>query len=300
MTTLTWEEKKDWTKLSLRRQITSSSCGAQALAKILEAFNIDVMSATPTYHFRSNFPGEGMFTKDIGEVGKNKKTTTEAICPSQNMTEEQMNAAAIPEVRPYGISGYYFVPIEADLLATALEKGHGIVFGIGSNIDEWNSYPEYKGGKITFSHYVACVPKNYTLYNGKKSFIIDDSVNAYSTIDGKGQRILTEDFLKQRAWTALALIPEVKPGKITHTFITDMVYGNTGDEVKALQQCLIDQGLLKAGFDTGYFGSLTLKAVMAFQTKYSDKILKPAGLGQPSGKVLKFTRNVLNDLYSVK
>lgn len=299
VTEIKWEEKTSWTTLSLRKQITSSSCGAQSLAKILEYFNKDVMSATPPYHFRANYPGEGMYAKDIGEVAK-KKTTTEALCPSQNMTEVEMNAANIPENRPFGISAYYFLPIDMDMIATALEKGHGVIFGIGSHIAEWTEIPQVIDGKLTFSHFVACVPKNYLLYKGEKAVVIDDSVNAYSTLNGTGQRILTEKFLKNRAWAALAIVPEVKQEKPVYTFTKSMVYGDRGEEVKKLQQVLIYEGLLKSGLDTGYFGGLTLKAVMAFQLKYKDKILKPAGIGQPSGKVLKYTQNMLNELYSVK
>lgn len=298
VTEIKWEEKSTYTTLSLRRQITSSSCGAQSLAKILEAFNKDVMSATPPYHFRSNFPYEGMYAKDIGEVAKNKKTTTESMCPSQNMTEAQMNAAPIPDVRPYGISGYYFLPIDMDLIATALEKGHGIIFGIGSNIDEWNDVPKYLGTPTTFSHYVSCVPKNYLLHGGVKSFVIDDSVNAYSTINGTGQRILTQDFLEKRCWTVLALIPETPLEKPKYTFNHDLLYGQTSHDVKMLQQCLIYEGLLKSGFDTGYFGTLTRNAVNAFQLKYKDEVLTPIGLNYPTGQVRKMTRSKLNSIYS--
>lgn len=293
-----WKEKTTWTTLSLRKQITSSSCGAQALSKLLEFFNKDIMSATPIYRKRKNFPGEGMFAQDIGDIGKKNKTTTEAICPSQNMTEEQMNAALIPDVLPYGISGYYFLPIDIDLIATALEKGHGLIFGIGSHIAEWTDVPQVIEGKLTFNHYVSAYDKNYTLHKGEKSVIIDDSVNSYSTLNGTGQRILTESFLKERCWTVLAIVPEVKVEKPKHTFEKNMVYGDRGEEVKELQRCMIDQGFLKSGFDTGYFGTLTMRAVIKFQEKYKNEILKPVGLAQGNGKVLNYTRKQLNVLYS--
>lgn len=264
-----WEEKTSWTTLSLRRQITSSSCGAQSLAKILEAFNQGkVMSATPPYHFRSNFPGEGMFVQNIGDIAKNKKTTTEDLCPSQSMTESEMNLASIPTERPYGISAYYFLPIDADMIAIALEKGHGIIFGIGANIEEWTDCPKYNAQRPTFNHYVACVPKNYTLHEGQKSFIIDDSVNSYSTINGSGQRVLTEDFLKNRCWTVMALIPDVPQSKPTYTFTKVLKYGQTSADVKALQEILIYEKFLKAGLNTGYFGDLTAKATVAWQISH--------------------------------
>lgn len=295
-----WTEKTTWKILSLRKQITSSSCGAQSAAKILEDFYKPVISATPTYKFRANYPSEGMYMQDIGDILQNiiKRTTTEALSPSQNMTEEQMNAAPIPDDRPNGISGYYTVAVDSDLIAAALDKGHGIIFGLSSNGDEWQSVPVFNGNAVTFSHFVACVSPNYTLHNGEKSFIIDDSCNAFSSINNTGQRILTESFIKHRVWGVLAIIPVVPPTKPVHTFNVNMVYGQTSSEVKALQQCLIWEGLLKSGFDTGYFGSLTLKAVMDFQTKYKDDILVPSHAENATGKVLNFTRAKLNQLYS--
>lgn len=296
-----WEEKTSWAIPSLRKQITSSSCGAQSLATILEAFNNNiVMSASPLYRFRSNFPGEGMFAKDIGDTGKNKKTTTETLCPSQNMTEFQMNAISIPDLRPYGISAYYQLPtgdnLNMDLVATAMEKGHGVIFGVAPHIEEWTEVPKFIEGQATFSHYVGGVPKNYLLHEGEKSAIINDSCNAYSTIKGTGQRILTESFLKKRCWAILCVVPDVAFEQPGYVFDVDMVYGAKGPEVKKLQEVLIILGFLKKGLNTGYFGTLTLRAVMALQEKYRDDILKPVGLKQANGKVLSYTRKKLNEL----
>lgn len=85
--------------------------------------------------------------------------------------------------------------------------------------------------------------------------------------------------------------------KPKHTFTKSMVYGDRNDEVKWLQRCLIWEKLLKKDLDTGYFGTLTLRAVMAFQEKYADKILKPIGLTKGTGNVAGMTRLMLNELY---
>lgn len=302
ITNISWEEKISWITLDLRKQITSSSCGGQSGGKILTAFKNIICSATPPYHFRSNYPEEGMWIQDIGNVLKNKKTTNETISPSQNMTETQMNSASIPIELPYGISGYYTLPsnsaINMDLIATALEKGHGIIFGISSNGQEWLDIPVYNNQTPTFSHFVACVPKNYLLHKGEKSVVIDDSCNAFSSIKGTGQRILTETFLKNRCWGILALIPEIPFHKLLHTFNTDLKKGMTNPDVEALQECLINAGFLKNGFNTGFFGTITESAVIKFQEKYSDDILTPQGLQIGTGYVGLATRKKLNELYS--
>jgi hypothetical protein len=50
------------------------------------------------------------------------------------------------------------------------------------------------------------------------------------------------------------------------------------------------------GNETVRYGTLTQKAVALFQTKYSDKILKPQGLTKATGNFLKATRDVVNQI----
>lgn len=49
---------------------------------------------------------------------------------------------------------------------------------------------------------------------------------------------------------------------------------------------------------SGYFGDCTTGAVKAFQEKYKDDILRPAGLGKGTGFVNSLTLNKLNSLYN--
>lgn len=48
----------------------------------------------------------------------------------------------------------------------------------------------------------------------------------------------------------------------------DLVIGNSGDDVKKLQNILINLGYLSQGYDSGYFGPLTKNALMAYQVKF--------------------------------
>ncbi|TSC61211.1 MAG: hypothetical protein Athens041674_845, partial [Parcubacteria group bacterium Athens0416_74] len=45
---------------------------------------------------------------------------------------------------------------------------------------------------------------------------------------------------------------------------------------------------------TGFFGLLTENAVKAFQLKYSEQILAPWGITQPTGYVYKTTQRWIN------
>ncbi|MBZ9569688.1 DUF2330 domain-containing protein [Patescibacteria group bacterium] len=71
--------------------------------------------------------------------------------------------------------------------------------------------------------------------------------------------------------------------------------GTEGDDVKALQEILIKEGVwsrpdIEA---TGYLGPITKEAVIKFQEKYSEEILKPFGLKEGTGFVGPSTRAYL-------
>lgn len=70
-------------------------------------------------------------------------------------------------------------------------------------------------------------------------------------------------------------------------FKSNLKLGSQGTEVRELQKCL-DVEI------TGYFGDKTKVAVISFQEKYSEDILKPNDLTKGTGDVLKATRDKLN------
>ena len=321
---ITWTKKTTWTTLDKRNQITSSSCGAQSSAKGLTYFNDAlIMSASPIYRARINYPSGGMALQDIGRILVNKRTTTESICPSEMMTEEQMNAVTIPSTLPYGISAYYILPsasaLNMDLLAQALELGNSLVIGIGSNDAEYSSVPVNNGQGVTFNHFVCTVPDNYLVWTtGEKALVIDDSCAPESTLNQSGQRIFTESFLRTRSWGIMGLIPAIEgvQTKPKYTFNDDLTLGfSTLDsqgnpiiinpnmmnnpDVKALQDILKYEQCMPLDIpSTGNYGPLTKAAVSRYQVKYTTEILAPEGLTLPTGEVHQFTRDQLNKTYS--
>jgi peptidoglycan hydrolase-like protein with peptidoglycan-binding domain len=74
-------------------------------------------------------------------------------------------------------------------------------------------------------------------------------------------------------------------GAATYNFTRALSVGVRSDEVTELQKVLIAEGLLKIDAPTGYFGSLTRAAVIAFQ--------KSRGIAQ-AGVVGPLTRAELN------
>lgn len=78
----------------------------------------------------------------------------------------------------------------------------------------------------------------------------------------------------------------------------DLKRGDRGTEVEILQNWLAkDIKIYPEGLVTGYFGNLTQSAVIRFQQKYSEEILKPWGLVEGTGRVDEITRKKLNEVY---
>ena len=80
-------------------------------------------------------------------------------------------------------------------------------------------------------------------------------------------------------------------------FKSNLSVGSRGEEVKELQKCLSkDKEVYPDGEVSGYFGKKTKEAVIAFQEKYKDSILKPLGLKKGNGQVRGKTREKLNEV----
>lgn len=79
-------------------------------------------------------------------------------------------------------------------------------------------------------------------------------------------------------------------------FWRDFAEGEKGDDVKVLQEFLYNEGVYPDGLFTGYFGPLTRAAVVRFQEKYSDEILKPIGLANGTGFFGPRTRQKVNSI----
>lgn len=79
-------------------------------------------------------------------------------------------------------------------------------------------------------------------------------------------------------------------------FSSNLKQGMYNDDVKILQQLLINEGFWNSTASvSSYFGPVTKQAVMLFQQKNSEQILKPLGLDAPTGFFGPYTRNYLNN-----
>ncbi|MBI2612547.1 hypothetical protein HYW59_01890 [Candidatus Kaiserbacteria bacterium] len=93
----------------------------------------------------------------------------------------------------------------------------------------------------------------------------------------------------------LALRREVAVVKAEVALTKTLRRGNTGEEVKRLQELLAsDPDVYPEQLITGYFGARTEFAVKRFQEKYQQDILAPFGLTEGTGIVGEVTRQKLN------
>lgn len=104
-----------------------------------------------------------------------------------------------------------------------------------------------------------------------------------------------KELLEYRAELLLALIALYREQGFH--FTAKLGSGSRGEEVSALQTILAkDPAIYPEGLITGYFGLLTRAAVIRFQEKYREEILKPIGLALGTGYVGPKTMAKLNEL----
>lgn len=310
-----WKEKPqtEWRKFPIFNQDGSGSCVAQTQAKelgIMRFLKDGVyvhFSASDIYQRRANKPGAGMGSADVRAVVKRGGATLEVLSPSQGMTDEQMDSVIVEDYKRkvgevFKVPNYIELPsADIEAIASVIQTTKkGVMVWFYFKIDEWTEHPviKYPGMGLyddgVARHSITAV--DYTLVNGKKCLIIEDS---WGTAYGMaGQRVIDEDFFRARNFYAGYLVNfsfDVSPTeKPHHTFFTDMEFGQTSGEVKWLQDCLKYEGLFPANASsTGYFGAITRKSVRDFQDKHG--VTTPSNPGY--GKVGPLTRGFLNDIY---
>lgn len=292
---IVWSERKkeSWKRYKKRNQHTSLSCVAQSGAKMLGVENVIEegqfieFSAKSIYSKRYNKPGGGMNLQDMLSICSKPNVCLESQLPSQGFGETLMNepytvTEAMQEVaEKYQAGGYAFVQIDIDKVAAILDQGKAVeLFFFFMHSEWWKEEPEIIDMKLgvaeerTARHGVVAV--DYTLWKGKKALIIEDSAGNDSSIEGNGQRVITEDFFKIRCFGAGHLlfkknegIPEAEKPHFYFTKILTFGMMNN-DDVRELQKVLQYEKFLPTHIDgkplvLGNFLQMTAKALREWQ-----------------------------------
>ncbi len=275
-------------KLPVKDQGPSSSCGGQAWSyyvAVLEALSTGTHEERSAKYIYSQVyvPGGGSYGRDCANICVDQGVSREAVLSSYpnselNLTKSGDITAPIREdAKLSKLLSYAQVGTQIDNVAKAIRANHGCVFGItGSNNGTWNSaFPKPpKLGDTFWRHWVYAGKAK--LINGVKHIGI---LNSWGSNTGdKGWQWISETYFNTvvqqmgemaiwSCWTHIFGIPI--PPAFHHTFNVDLKFGQSGDEVKALQTALqIDGEFPLTVPPTGYFGAITEQAVKDFQKKY--------------------------------
>lgn len=296
-----WKNKQpqEWKNYPSRNQITSSSCVAQAFSKALFTLGYDVVSAHPIYRSRKNFNEKGMWLYDGADILKKMGTVSESVSKSQNLGEYEMNreidvaAKKVLASSPFKIGGYAYVNGKSiEDIAAAIEENKHCVLTFGASNSEWTDIPEIKGPAAWY-HAVCGI--DYTIYNGKKYIVIEDSWGENVGQFGD-RRLISEEFLKERCTGAMVVLPYVEEKKQAYKFTKVLRLGSSGVDVENLQKALKILGFFPQIQITNHYGKVTELAVKKFQEAYKEEILTPSGLSKPTGIFGNSTMKKLNEL----
>ncbi|MEX0930451.1 MAG: peptidoglycan-binding domain-containing protein [Candidatus Paceibacterota bacterium] len=118
------------------------------------------------------------------------------------------------------------------------------------------------------------------------------------------QQLQTQIILLQQQIAELQGAEGSAGGREVVLITTDLAPGDRLPQVRTLQQALNSvpsiqvaaTGAGSPGNESEYFGSLTTRAVIAFQERYASEILAPWNLSRGTGYVGRTTRRKLNEL----
>lgn len=328
---ITWEEWKDKPEnikmlndIEVNNQLNVASCAAQSgsLALAINNYIEDGLfykfSAKPIYARRRNKPNAGMYMDNLGDICIKNGTLFESLYPSPNDTDINMSnlegfISAFEGVAKLLKAENYFWLYNTkniDNFAQILALGKPVVICVVYGDGEFDEIcPEIKATSVKYGHAIVGFPFGFFLYKGKKAILIQ---NSWGNRYYGGRQILTEDWFTQGRILPSIWFEDLNNlavfnndiAKPHYEFTNNLYYGMNNSEVAMLQRCLgyekDDDGYMFPLYQspTGYFGGLTLKAVKRFQVKYSDEILKPLGLVEPTGYVGESTRKKLNKLFN--
>jgi len=310
-----WVAKKDseLKKYPIWSQNGSSACVAFSYAK---AIGVEIyrktgvwvdLSAAYFYQQRVNQFGEGMFTSDALRIASQLGTTLEALMPSQQLTEAEINAVptsdfaeSIARSVAEAVGSFLYLPNDMDAIARVLDTGKSVPVSVFAGSGEYRGkkVPKVLDANLTrsqanFRHKLV-ITDYYLDKKYGKVFLVEDSWGVHNA-DG-GRRLFTEEWFYARCSMATYFnefefdaVTETKPNYRFNTNLSRATKAGVLDVIM-LQDCLKHLGHFPSNVDsTGYYGAITERAVKAFQAANS---IEQVGVVGP------LTRAKLNSIFN--
>lgn len=278
-----WTEKQSFRKFPEMIQGKTNQCVAFSIAKSLSIYYYnkynDFIKFSPAFIYvhRMNKPTLGMWVYDGWSIVKNKGAVLEELFKTPTSSDKDVDALTVRNYL-YDVSSVFkitqeiYLPINIDVIASVIEVTKKSVVLVFFYVPEEFSrkVPVLKDLTVDDYNrlvYHAVVAVDYTLYNGQKSLIIEDS----GLWGGEYQKIITESFLNRRC-TSASYFMNFKFTDIDisdfkgYKFYRNLKIGDKGDDVKVLQLFLKNQKTFPSNVEaTGYFGNITKNSLIKFQ-----------------------------------
>ena len=311
------EAKKSEDLYYKENQKSTSSCAGHtgtlmlAVNNYLETANEERrLSRAFFYRKRVNYPNEGMYGYDVGNIGVKFGTCRDELLPTP-ATERAINAVKITkkmeeDAKVFRALKYIFLNKPTIFqLKNIANSNKAIGISIFATTKEWSKeFPEMEDVNLerknaNIHHLVTVLPNSGYEYRGKKYVIIQDS----AWFGGLNIRHISEDWVNSRVRYGLYFIdlPNPTPSKeksisFRYNFYRHLKVGDRGADVVKLQEALKELGFFTYKDCTGYFGGISMKAVIDFQEYYANEVLKFFGLVKGTGYVGRTTINKLHKL----
>lgn len=291
----------------------SGSCGGQAWsyydAAIEAMYTSSFEERSARFVYSQTFvPGGGSDGRTNCDLVKSKGDAREAVLisydrgnpPSEAFMENHsdITSAVLTDAMKGKALSYAMVPANIDAVAQAVRDCGGVIIGIaGADNGTWLSdNPQHPvPGDDLWYHWLYVGKAR--LFNGKKQVGVHNSWG--SSVGDNGWQWIDEAYFTApgayifEVWSMLFNPNGVLP-MFKHTFNTDLEYGQSNDEVLALQTALQTDGDFPATVTpTKYFGTITRTAVEKFQLKYGVCPATDPGYGRCGPK----TRAQLNKIF---
>lgn len=262
------------------------SCVPHAFYTMLEYEGIITKEMTPSqlraYRKRKNYPSEGSHGVDMMNQIRNGQSFD---FPTPEMFREYQ-ATAMPYVAGDKVIDFKYFQyrdenwnIKTEDVIKDIASGKAVSVFIYATKKEWSrEYVTIRDEKLDAQsaevrHAITIIPLGDFTEDGDLWLAVHDS----SRFGGRHLRYMSYDFFMKRVFFAATVIKTndmpipPAPPKIIGKPTEACRKGDRSDAVLALQKFLIDDGVLKPEHGTGYYGTLTSKAVLWWQLKNHDK-----------------------------
>ncbi len=273
-----WEEKSidKWKKFPGRNQDGSGMCVAMTYATemgiiCLQKYGkwLDFSSTFP-YQQRKYPTSSGCTSEDIYSLFPKIGNVFEKDMPSQLMNDSM--AMQVTKEKYFDDIAKTFtvariqLPINFETVASTIQQtGKGVMAWFKFSVPEWIDIPKVSPHPTTSGHSVTVI--DFTLYQGKKYLVIQDSWLLKTSMDGL--RLISEEYFNTRCFLTSYLM------NFQLVQNTDPVRPHFDGSIMSAQKCFKWEGLFPLNIsEVENWGNITRMACVNFQKRYGiDPVL---------------------------